>query len=1437
MRSFRGTAGWLALALAAVGGCTDSSPEADKAPEAHLGRRGDALSLGTAELVKDILPAPAVPGPTAASEPRDFLWVGDTLYFTATDALHGRELWASDGTAAGTRLVLDIAPASMSAEPTVLTQYKGYLYFIARDDVSQRLWRSDGTAAGTQPFGPESLDFYEVTEMVVIDGTLYLAAGLPSPMSGLELWKSDGRREGTVRVADAAAGGPMFPQQIRDVDGTLFFIGEGMGTGRELWKSDGTQEGTQLVKDLNPGTSGSEFSTDSPMVVVGKTLYFIANGKLWKSDGTESGTVLVQNALRMEPSFPHQLTRVGETFYFVAQDWEAGHELWKSDGTPEGTGVVKDILPGWDSGELLALRDVGGVLYFTANDGETGRELWKSDGTREGTVRLTDLQPGSADSVLSELVVANSGMYFFAAGSTSGQLELRRYDVKSDATSLLRSYKMPASWYGKVQSASSGGTLVFAADAVGLGLEPWKTDGTPEGTVLLKDVEGSGTGSGSQPKSLTDLGGTLLFSARGPSGGVELWKSDGTTAGTERVKGGFQSITTSSTMKMVSMGGVMYFEATTAEFGSELWRSDGTEAGTWLVKDISTGKPSSNPTLTVVLDGKLFFTAMTPTTGGELWVTDGTPEGTRMVKDINPGTAWSTISVMTVWNGAVWFAAQEAASGRELWKSDGTLEGTVRVLDMRPGTASSSPGPCTVVNGSLVFPATDTTGKRLLWKLDAGSTTPQQVTVSAPGVITEALDRPTLVDGRLFFFSTDFWGDFPALWTYDGKSTRATLVSPGGFGRSVVYVASTGKKLLFRGFDEAYGHELWASDGTAAGTRMLKDVFPGPLSGVEGIPMLGLASRGLVLFRGTDGTYGQELWVSDGTEEGTHRLGDVGPGARSSGVERYALSGNNLFFNGNDGTHGDELWRVTLPPPPDSTPPTLTCPVAVTVEATSASGATATWADAQVTDDVTASPTVTYSSASGSSFSLGKTSVKVTAKDAAGNESSCSFDVTVRDATAPRVTCPADVEVEASGPDGAFASYEAASASDAVTASPEVTYSQASGSTFPVGRTKVTVTAKDAAANTASCSFHVTVKDSGRPSLTCPVSVVAEATSASGALVMYEAASASDSVSSAAVTYSQASGSEFGLGTTKVVVTAKDVAGNASTCSFDVTVRDATAPVLTCPADLSVEAADGSGAVVSFAAATVKDAVTASPEVTSSHASGSTFAQGETVVTVTAKDAVGNANTCSFRITVKDTVAPAVTCPASMTVEATGSTGAAATFAATATDAVSASAAVTYSHASGSTFPLGTTSVTTTAKDAAGNEATCAFSVTVRDTTAPSLTCPADVEVETREAPGRSVEYPAATASDAVTTSPAVTYSHASGSDFPVGSTLVSVSTQDAAGNGASCSFHVTVKPAAKSDEGGGLGCASTGSSPLGLWGALAMLAWAALRRPSARRS
>ena len=208
--------------------------------------------------------------------------------------------------------------------------------------------------------------------------------------------------------------------------------------------------------------------------------------------------------------------------------------------------------------------------------------------------------------------------------------------------------------------------------------------------------------------------------------------------------------------------------------------------------------------------------------------------------------------------------------------------------------------------------------------------------------------------------------------------------------------------------------------------------------------------------------------------------------------------------------------------------------------------------------------------------------------------------------------------------------------------------------------------------------------------------MVVEATQSGGWLVGTFAASATDAVGPVTITYSKTAGTVLPFGTTSVTATAKDGAGNTSTATFTVTVQDTTAPVITAP-NLVLEATGAAGAKATFAP-TASDAV-GPVTVTTSIASGTTFALGTTSVLVTATDGHGNVATKTFTVTVQDTTKPVITTVYSnQTLEATGPGGAVATYAAaTATDLVTAAPTITYSQASGTTFAIGTTTVTVTA--------------------------------------------------------------------------------------------------------------------------------------------
>jgi uncharacterized protein (TIGR03382 family) len=501
------------------------------------------------------------------------------------------------------------------------------------------------------------------------------------------------------------------------------------------------------------------------------------------------------------------------------------------------------------------------------------------------------------------------------------------------------------------------------------------------------------------------------------------------------------------------------------------------------------------------------------------------------------------------------------------------------------------------------------------------------------------------------------------------------------------------------------------------------------------------------------------------------------------------------------------------------------------VEATSAQGATVTYA-AATSSDAVSTPVVTYSQASGTAFPLGETLVTATATDEAGNAESCTFKVTVRDTTAPGVTCPDTITVEAVDARGTTVSWSATIATDAVTDSLTIAASPPSGATFGLGVTKVTVTATDTSGNQGTCQFVVHVVDTVAPQVACPADVFTEATASDGAVVNFSPPNTADAVSAPTITLSAASGSTFALGTTTVVATAVDAANNVATCTFTVTVQDTTAPLLACPADVVEEATGPEGALVMFPVPMSTDFVS-TPTVTLSRKPMTPFPLGDTTVEVSSADAVGNESSCSFHVTVQDTTPPVLVVPTDLVIEALSSDGAVVAFpSATATDLVTLVPATTFEPASGTQLPLGETLVTVTATDAAQNTATERFRVSVVDTTAPQILCPADLAVTADSELGAAVHLPRPIVTDSVTATPTIAFDHPADGVYPVGTTPLVATATDGAGNSASCGFNVLVTRVSMPVQSGSCACGS--GSPASV-AAFVMMGLALMRRRRGR--
>lgn len=381
----------------------------------------------TATVVKDIRPG------GVGSEPKFLALYNNAIYFSAVDGVHGRELWKSDGTEAGTVMVKDIRPGSGGSDPEWLAVSNGVLYFSANDGVNGgELWRSDGTEAGTvmvTDLTPNNNTYpFQLTD---VNGVLFFVISNSNPVvANRGLWKSDGTAAGTVKVAgtynNAVGSGFITPTELVNVNGALFFIGQwpSLPFSTTLWKSDGTGAGTVMVS-----TNTTRFPygiQPAYLAALNNEVYFAADidteggGALWKSDGTEAGTVVVRDMdINSTGGGVQHLTNISNTLYFSGfPGASANAELWKSDGTTAGTMFVKDINPGSSGSNSSNFTDHAGMVYFVANTADHGSEIWVTDGTETGTVLVADLYPEAGStfpnvSIGGRVLIALNGNLYF----------------------------------------------------------------------------------------------------------------------------------------------------------------------------------------------------------------------------------------------------------------------------------------------------------------------------------------------------------------------------------------------------------------------------------------------------------------------------------------------------------------------------------------------------------------------------------------------------------------------------------------------------------------------------------------------------------------------------------------------------------------------------------------------------------------------------------------------------------------------------------------------------------------------------------------------------------------------------------------------------------------------------------------------------------------
>jgi ELWxxDGT repeat protein len=375
----------------------------------------------------------------------------------------------------------------------------------------------------------------------------------------------------------------------------------------------------------------------------------------------------------------------------------------------------------------------------------------------------------------------------------------------------------------------------------GLGSELFISDSSEVGTTLVQNIH-STPFNGSSPEAFTKLNNTqVVFWAQDATNGKELWVTDGASSGTNLVKDISPGSSSSAYNYFHNVGNEVYFMTNDGTNGYELWKTDGTTSGTNMIKNINpTGDGMNLPSTVYQFDyyGKaianigntIYFVATDGTTGYELWKTDGTSSGTSLVKDIYTGSNSSKPSNFVVINNTLYFCATTNAEGRELWKSDGTNSGTVLVKDLSPlFAANSNPNYLISLNNKIYF-AGISNSQATLFESDGSSVGTYSVFTSANYSTT--FSRLTKVDTSIYFFESNTGS--PATYNlhkFNGVTNNAILIKSNMYGASGAPYQPTKEKsvaldgMLYFTFDDGVnGDELWQSDGTLTGTKMITDI-------------------------------------------------------------------------------------------------------------------------------------------------------------------------------------------------------------------------------------------------------------------------------------------------------------------------------------------------------------------------------------------------------------------------------------------------------------------------------------------------------------------------------------------------------------------------------------------------------------------------------------
>lgn len=417
-----------------------------------------------------------------------------------------------------------------------------------------------------------------------------------------------------------------------------------------------------VLKDIREGAASSN---PSSLTLINNKLYFAADdslhgNELWISSGTPGTThLLVDVNPGTAASNPQNLIYFKDALFFTADDGKHDIELWKLNLSTKNLQRLTNTSV---SSPFYGFIIYQNKLYFSFNDGVHGSELWETDGTITGTKLAVDLRP-FGPTWPRDFFIFKNRLFFHGEDDFDNIPTQALYVMNSDGS--------VKKFFSCGEDGCSNFTILnnafyFFSDDMIIrhpDMELYKSDGTSLGTHIVKQINSTGwaipyvTGS-----PLVASNNELFFTANDEVHGFELWKSDGTADGTQMVKDIDTGDSDTPLTSFVPYHNKLIFQAW--QYGKAgTWISDGTDTGTIKLSDtvrISGGG--------VIANNKLLFQGYVDNYGYELCVTDGTPAGTKLKLDINKGTADSYPNDFISWDSTLFFVANDDVKGNEIYR-------------------------------------------------------------------------------------------------------------------------------------------------------------------------------------------------------------------------------------------------------------------------------------------------------------------------------------------------------------------------------------------------------------------------------------------------------------------------------------------------------------------------------------------------------------------------------------------------------------------------------------------------------------------------------------------------------------------------------------------------------------------------------------------------